>query len=277
MKVRWITALFVRLVRPILLPGLPTKGLYRRAAIQAAALIPLMMTFLAPGPALAVRPFITDDARIADKGTLLVETSLRVDKERFQNLNVLSYRIAERLEASVNFTDGFMINDETRGNPSIAGPGLQFKYLFGDGVGIDFPSTALVVGATSPDGSGSVNFKAPAWSEYVYLAVTKALVNHPENLNLHINIGLNHSEAEGHPTTVAWGVGIQAHAVGKLFLCTEIFAGDPYAITPGALYQIGLRYFFSDKMQIDMSTGTGLWGDPKLGAYLGLGLRVVFE
>ena len=118
--------------------------------------------------------------------------------------------------------------------------------------------------------------KEKDWSEYVYLTITKALVNHPENFNLHINLGINHSEIEGHPYTASWGVGIQAHMINKLFLCTEIFAGDPYAITPGAIYQIGLRYFFSDKMQLDMSTGTGLWGDPKLGEYLGLGFRILF-
>ncbi|MDD5170587.1 MAG: hypothetical protein PHN75_17350 [Syntrophales bacterium] len=225
----------------------------------------------------AVRPFITDDARITDKASLLWETSIRVDKERLQNLNVLSYGLAKRVEVSLNFTDGMMINDETRGNPSIAGPGLQVKYLFGDGVGIDFPSTALVVGATSPNGMGSATFKAPDWSEYAYLAITKALVNHPENLNMHINLGINHSEVEGHPTTASWGIGFQIHMVEKTFLCTEVFAGDPYAITPGAIYQVGLRFFVNDKMQIDASAGHGLWGEPALRGFLGFGLRMVFD
>ena len=251
------------------------KAMRRWTAACAVAVLSLLA--ILPSPALAVRPFITDDARITDKGTVLIETSLRVDRDKFQNLNVISYRVADRLEASMNFTDGFMINDDTRGNPSIAGPGLQFKYLMGDGIGIDFPSTALVIGATSPNGSGSVNFKAPAWSEYAYLAITKALVNHPENLNMHINLGINHSETDGHPTTASWGIGFQILMAGKTFLCTEVFAGDPYAITPGSIFQIGLRYFVSDDMQIDVSTGHGLWGEPALGAYLGMGLRMVFK
>lgn len=235
-----------------------------------------LLALLFPHPAEAVRPFITDDARITDKGSFLIETSLRLDSDRAQNLNVLSYGFSERLEIGLNFMDGVMLKDDTNYRPSVAGPGLQMKYLFGDGVGIHFPSIAVAAGFTSPNGAGSVNFKPSDWSEYVYLCISKALVNHPENLNMHINIGLNHSEGPGHPTTAAWGLGFQIHMVGKTFLCTEVFAGDPYAITPGAIYQIGLRYFISDKMQLDASTGHGLWGEPALGGFLGLGFRAMF-
>ena len=236
----------------------------------------VLITLLVPRPAAAVRPFITDDARITDEGSVLIETSVRVDSERAQNLNVISYGFTKRLELGLNFTDGVMLRDETNYRPSVAGPGIQMKYLFGDGVGIDFPSIAIAAGATSPNGAGSVNFRATDWSEYVYFCISKALVNHPENLNLHINVGINHSEGPGHPTTALWGVGFQIHMAGKTFLCTEVFSGDPYAITPGALYQLGLRYFISEKMQFDLSSGHGLWGEPALGWFLGTGLRMMF-
>ncbi|MDD5168159.1 MAG: hypothetical protein PHN75_05035 [Syntrophales bacterium] len=236
----------------------------------------LLIIFIAPDTAMAVRPFITDDARITDKGSFLIETSLRLDSDRAQNLNVLSYGFSDRLEMGFNFMDGVMLKDETNYRPSISGPGFQMKYLFGDGVGIDFPSIAIAAGFTTPNGAGSVNFRSSEWSEYAYLCISKALVDHPENLNMHINLGLNHAEGPGHPTSAAWGIGFQIHMVDKTFLCTEVFAGDPYAITPGAIYQIGIRYFISDKMQFDASTGHGLWGEPALGGFLGFGFRKMF-
>jgi hypothetical protein len=236
-----------------------------------------MLAFLFPCSALAVRPFITDDARIAAPREFQVETSLRIDKERFQNLNVFSLGILEKLEASLNFIDGFMLEDETKYNLSIAGPGFQLKYLFTDGKTSVFPGVALVAGFVPPWGAGSQNFSPPSWSDYLYLAVTKYFFKDFESLNLHANLGFTNSYDEQVKTNTTWGVGVQAHLVEKLYLCTEVFSGDPYAITPGALFQIGLRYFISDRMQIDLSTGRGLYGDPMLDYYAGFGFRVIFD
>ena len=123
----------------------------------------LMMFFalpamLIPPPAFAVRPFITDDARIAAPREFQIETSLRIDKERVQNLNVLSVGLLEKLEGSFNFIDGFMLQDETKYKPSISGPGFQLKYLFTDGKTSSFPGTALVARSYSPLGGRKRHF-----------------------------------------------------------------------------------------------------------------------
>jgi len=240
-------------------------------------LLALVTPLLFPRSALAVRPFITDDARIAGPREFQIESSLRVDKERFQNLNVFSLGVLDKLEVSLNFIDGFMLEDETKYNLSIAGPGLQLKYLFTDGKTSAFPATALVAGFVPPWGTGSETFSPPSWSDYAYLAVTKYFFKDWESLNLHFNLGFTNSYEDKVKTNTTWGIGLQSHLVNKLYLCTEIFSGDPYAITPGALFQVGLRYFISDKMQIDLSTGRGLYGDPMLDYYMGFGLRVVFD
>ena len=236
-----------------------------------------VIAFLLPRPALAVRPFITDDARIAAPKEFQIESSLRVDKERFQNLNVFSFGVVNRLEVSLNWIDGFMLEDETKYNLSIAGPGLQLKYLLTDGKTSAFPGIALVAGFVPPWGAGSEAFSPPSWSDYAYLTVTKYFFKDWESLNLHINLGFTNSYDEKVKTNTTWGVGVQSHLFDKLYLCTEVFSGDPYAITPGALFQIGLRYFISDKMQMDVSTGKGLYGEPMLDYYVGLGFRVVFD
>lgn len=245
--------------------------------LTALTVLAFVMPLLLPRPALAVRPFITDDARIAAPQEFQIETSLRVDKERFQNLNVISIGIMDKLEASFNFIDGFMLEDETKDKLSIAGPGFQLKYLFTDGKTSSFPATGLVAGFTPPYGGGSVKFFNPSWSDYVYLCATKYFFKDLETLNLHINMGFTNSYEDKVRTNPTWGIGVQSHLFDKLYLCTEIFSGDPYAITPGALFQIGLRYFISNKMQIDVSTGKGLYGEPMFGYYGGLGFRVVID
>jgi hypothetical protein len=239
---------------------------------------PIFVTsLLFPYPALAVRPFITDDARIASPKEFQIETSFRVDKERFQNLNVFSLGVLDKLEVSVNFIDGFMLEDETKYNLSIAGPGFQFKYLFTDGKTSAFPAVALVAGFVPPWGAGSGTFSPPSWSDYTYLAVTEYFFKDLERLNLHFNLGFSNTYEDKVRTNTSWGIGVQSHLFDKLYLCTEFFAGDPYAITPGALFQVGLRYFISNRMQIDLSTGKGLYGDPMLDYYVGFGFRVVFD
>jgi hypothetical protein len=236
-----------------------------------------MLILTTAGPVMAVRPFITDDARISSPGEIAIETSLRIDKERFQNLNVISFGIIKNLEGSFNFIDGFMREDKTKNILSIAGPGFQLKYLFTDGKTSSFPATGLAAGASPPFGWGSDSFANSSWSNYVYLAVTKFFFKDQEKLNLHINMGFNNSYEERRiNTSWSWGVGVQMHLLNKLYLCTEIYQGDPYAITPGALYQVGLRYFLSSNIQMDMATGKGLYGDPMLGQYFSCGLRYVF-
>jgi len=245
--------------------------------LAALTVLAFVMPLLLSRPALAVRPFITDDARIAGPREFQIETSLRVDKERFQNLNVLSIGVMDKLEASFNFIDGFMMEDETKYNLSISGPGFQLKYLFTDGKTSSFPATGLVIGATPPWRAGSETFANPSWSDYVYLCVTKYFFKDWESLNLHINLGFTNSYDDKVRTNATWGIGVQSHLFDKLYLCTEFFSGDPYAITPGALFQIGFRYFISDRMQLDVSTGKGLYGEPMLGYYGGFGFRVVID
>ena len=233
--------------------------------------------FFIPRNSFAVRPFITDDARIASPGEIQIETSLRVDEERVQNLNVISFGITKKLEGSFNFIDGFMRQDETRNQLSIAGPGFQFKYLFTDGKAAGFPATGLVAGVTPPYGLGSDTFSNPSWGDYLYAVVTKFFFKDLETLNLHINVGFNNSYAGKPKTSFSWGVGVQARLIDKFYFCTEIYQGDPYAITPGALYQVGLRYFISDTMQMDIATGKGIYGDPMLGQYVSAGFRIVLD
>ena len=56
----------------------------RRVAVFLAA----SLTLVAAHPVMAVRPFITDDARVVGDDQWQLETSMRIDKHKVQNLNV---------------------------------------------------------------------------------------------------------------------------------------------------------------------------------------------
>ena len=98
----------------------------------------LMMVFCAglavlPRPALAVRPFVTDDARVVGEHMAQVETSVRYDKDEFSNLNLLAFGSTKNSEVTIGFTNGFDLEKES--NRSYADRGaphaVQISFLGG--------------------------------------------------------------------------------------------------------------------------------------------------
>ncbi len=228
-------------------------------------------------PAWAVRPFITDDARVTPASTFLTETSLRFDSRRYQNLTLLALGLSNKWEWTVGFTDGFMTKEED--DPwkfSVAGPLLQIKYLIKEQKGVHgIPAFGIAAGVIPPWGAGSSNFAPADWSEFIYLMMSKSFSSDPERLNLHVNVGATNTHRPGGlEQEVTWGVGLQYHLFRNiLFGVTEIVSGDPYGISTGAIYQIGLRFFISERMQLDTSFGSGIRGDPRPESFFGFGFR----
>lgn len=229
--------------------------------------------------AFAVRPFITDDARVTPTHTFLTEASLRLDENRFQNLTLFALGFTDKLEGTIGFTDGILLKDEegTAYQFSVAGPLLQLKYLFNEQQGQHgIPAFAVEAGASAPYGLGSKNFHPQVWSEFFVLLMSKSFSSHPEHLNLHINLGFTNSHfPEGKMgQEFVWGIGLQYHLFrDTIYGVTEVVSGDPYGFSAGAVYQIGLRFFISKRMQLDTSYGSGMWGNPRPGWFLGFGFR----
>ncbi len=226
----------------------------------------------------AVRPFITDDARVTPAHTFLTETSLRMDSNRYQNLTLFALGVTSKLEATVGFTDGLLVKDDggQTWQMSAAGPLVQMKYLLNEQKGADgFPAVGIAAGIAPPWGVGAKNFAPESWSEFAFLMVSKTFSTHPERLNLHVNIGAtNNHRADGMGQDFTWGVGLQYLLYRDIvFGVTEVLSGDPYGVSKGAIYQVGLRFFISDQMQLDVSYGSGLYGNPLPGSFFGFGLR----
>ena len=235
----------------------------------------LTLCLAVPHNASAVRPFVTDDARVVGKNLFLLETSIRRDSNRLQNLNLLAYGPTEKLELTLGFTDGYLLEGEDSWRFSVAGPMGQAKYLFTEGTAGGYPGVAMVVGAGTPYGSQS--FANPSWIQFAYLAFTESF-GEKERVLIHANIGITYSKPDNYwRYATTWGIGTQIRLIGGMHFVGEIFHGDPYAGDYGGTFQTGFRYFVSEKVQIDATVGSGLWGDNKPDTFLGCGLRIIFD
>lgn len=251
----------------------PTSARLTWPSLLAAAALAL-----APVRAAAVRPFITDDARVSDPGTLLLETSARMDRATLQNLNVVTAGLLDGVEIGAAFSHGAFSAEEDGGGSrsyGLAGPILQVKGLLARGAPNRLPALAAVVGVSSP--LGTPGFAPSAWGGFGYLAVTESLFDE-ERLLLHANLGTfakAASDAPGTMLSLTWGVGAQLRLVGGLHALGEVVSGDPYADRAGGAFQAGFRYVVSEAVQIDATVGEGLWGETRIAPWAGLGLRLV--
>jgi len=254
---------------------LERKVIIQQSFHSGVAAIVLLAILMIANPVMAVRPFITDDARVVGDHLLGFETSLRWDQSRLQNLNLLAIGLSDKLEGTVGFVHGLSLEGDSMNTYGITGPLLQLKYLFTEGTPNRWPGFALIGGVVPPYGSGG--FIPPRWSEFIYLAVTESLFE-KDRLMLHGNFGTFITQPDnGLKTSTTWGIGAQLRLIGGLHAVGEIFSGDPYAESSGGAFQAGFRYFISDKIQLDATIGSGLWGDPRMDTWLGAGLRFITD
>lgn len=219
--------------------------------------------------ALAVRPFITDDARVVGDRAVQVETWVRFDKRGLQHWVVPAFGPLRQLELSAGAVYG--VQD---GKLGAALPLLQLKVLALETKTAAFwPGLAFVVGTFGPYGVAPL--KGENWDTFGYLALTESLADN-DRILVHQNLGgFVSASADGRwRSTVTWGVGTQIHVIKGLHAVAEIFAGDPYAGTPTSAFQVGGRYFVSSIVQVDATFGHGLWGESILPAWGSVGLRV---
>lgn len=222
-------------------------------------------------PSFAVRPFVTDDARVLDPHTMQMETSVRYDKDVFSNLTLVALNPLEKIELTLGFANGFNMDSQSNRSYSITGPLMQLKYLFWEAKPNSYPGLAFALGASPPWGRG--DFRPERWSEFFYIAATESLFD-KDRVLIHANIGVS----TANPATVAtWGIGTQIRLVGGLNGVFEVFYNDPYAGKIGGAYQSGFRYVISDKIQADMTVGSGLFGSNQINTFVGMGLRIVSD
>jgi hypothetical protein len=242
-----------------------------RAARPFVAAALFLAILASPGPLMAVRPFVTDDARVVGNHQAQVETSVRYDKGAFSNLSLIAFGPGERSEVTIGLTNGFLLDVESNRSFGITGPLMQFKYLMWEAKPNAYPGFAMVAGAAPPWGRS--DFRPERWSEFVYAAFTESLFDR-ERVLIHANIGISTTN----PASVAtWGLGTQIRLVGGLHGVLEVFYNDPYIGKIGGAYQAGFRHIISDNIQVDLTMGGGLFGSEQINTFVGMGLRLVSD
>lgn len=240
----------------------------RRAPIAVLAVAGIVVTWA--GEARAIRPFITDDARVVGARLLQLETWVVADRGRFEHWAVPAFGPTDYIELTVGAVHGASYE---RGAPSrygMAGPLLQAKLLLHAAKMNGWPGLALAGGMIP--GLGFGGFETPM-SGFLYVAVTMS-IGERERLLIHANLGVHVDDVVTNPVA---GLGAQVRTVRGLHAVGEIVYGDPYAGDTGAVVQGGFRYIFNDHVQLDGTAGVGIahpHGTPRP-PWGSLGLRLV--
>jgi hypothetical protein len=220
----------------------------------------------------AVRPFITDDARVVGDRAAQVESWLRLDRKTQEHWVAAAIGPVEPLEFSLGMVHGLAESKYT-----LAAPLLQFKVLARETTpGVIWPGVALVAGTLGPYGTGEL--KGEIWDNFGYLALSESLDSR-DHVLFHQNLGLLLVRGErGREPQITWGVGTQIHLFRGLHFVGEVFSGDPYATTSSGAFQVGGRHFLSRFVQLDATLGRGLWGgDTRLPLWGSVGIRIASD
>ena len=231
-----------------------------------------LVVALASSEARAVRPFVTDDARVVGKGQMQLETWFRVEPKSFQHWAVGAVGPNDRMELSVGFVHGVGRDERDDQQYSIGGPLFQGKLLVFDPVKNSWPGVAVVIGGVVPAGRGSL--EPEGWAGFAYLALTESLWKE-DRILVHANVGFTGAALEGRGAAFTFGVGTEFRIYGVWHGIAELYSGDPYVGSVAGAVQAGFRFFFEDHLQLDMTAGTGVFGERKLPPFFGMGVRLV--
>ena len=240
-------------------------------SFAVAAVAAVVLTF-AP-EARAIRPFITDDARVVGKGHVQLESWWRRDRESMQVWVFPAVGPTDWLELSMG---GVLGSSKRSGQPTLALslPLVQGKFLLKETTPNGLPGVAVAVGGIPPIGRGG--FESDGLAYYGYIAFTESLFDQ-ERVLIHANVGAAGSVLGEDKARVqlTWGTGTQVRLIGPFHGVFELFSGDPYAPTLGGAIQAGFRHVFNDHLQLDATMGTGIFGDTPLPFWVSSGIRLV--
>lgn len=224
--------------------------------LQRTLLLPLALLSL---PALAARPFVTDDARLTTGGSCQLESWTRIYPHSQEVWALPACNPAGNFEVTLG--GGRARND---GEQKTADYVLQAKTLFkplesnGWGIGLALGTVRHPEIHPGPNQLGNT---------FAYIPMSVAFLD--DRLVLHTNLGWLRDKAS-HSNRLTWGVGGEFQLSDRLMAIAETFGDDrqrPY-------WQTGLRYaIIPGLLQVDTTVGRQFSGTDN-GQWLSFGLRL---
>ncbi len=243
----------------------------------------VVAVLLAATTAHAIRPFVTDDARVVGDRLGQLETWVVVDRIQLDHNVLAAIGPTDWIELTAGFVHGAAHRGPDR-RWGITGPIAQSKLLLKHATPDGLPGVAIAFGALPPWGTASQ--RPLGLGLFAYLAVTESLRD--EAILVHANVGVAAAErGSGHDPrwTRAWtaGLGAQVKVIAGLHAVAEVYHADPYdPIAATAATQLGARYVFSEQVQVDWTYGAAFDRPPRgertaaeAGQWSTLGLRLV--
>ncbi len=221
---------------------------------------------------LAVRPFITDDARVVGKYLAQWESWLRFEKHSGQQWHMAAYGPSDKWELTLGAVMGYANVNAEKNEFSYALPLLQAKYLVKEYGYKKGPGIAFVGGTFLPMGRGS--FVPQTYGAFSFVNFTQCFGKN-EDVLIHANAGISYLFTSNKNWVNTLGLGTQIRTYKGLHVLGEVFSGDPYIPGAGLAYQAGVRHFVSDYLQFDATFGKGISGIEKLPFWSSVGVRVV--
>ncbi|NLY95792.1 MAG: transporter [Myxococcales bacterium] len=259
-----------------------------RARLAAVLSGIFALASLIPSRVGAVRPFVTDDARIVDEGQLEIEMWPELVFARGGSWFGYNVMGGVGLTPWLEILAGGGAGVDHDGRFTAANPIVQPKLLLVRAQENGVPGLALVAGVTLPWGRGEMHDDATG--AFVLAPITSRLFH--DWLQVHANVGVVVARRAEIPVDGRrrsarpfWGVGADAglgHEDVRLVL--EIYAGDPFhALGPKLAFQGGFRWLASDRVNFDLTAGAqplvederrvaGEWE-----SWVQLGVRLVFD
>ena len=225
----------------------------------------------------AVRPFITDDGAIIGYRRMEIANWLLIDKGSGQLWHSANIGLHERVELTVAMFWGY---DKSGGDNhtrmSVTAPLIQTKFLLRDYIPNGLPGMTIAVGSNLPYGAGA--FVPGGYGTFAFTSITQC-IGKEENVLIHANFGGTYlREDRQNYAGFTWGIGTQVKVCKGLHFVGEFISGDPYEHNAGIGYQLGIRQFISDKLQIDCAFGNGIGGGKnKPPLWISSGVRYVLS
>lgn len=210
--------------------------------------------------ALAVRPFVTDDARIVYKGQLTTEsyggiTMAEGEHPAIEARSLQGLGITDRLELTAGGF-GFTYQDHQARPLDML---IQPKYVLHSSLGA-IPSLSVAAAALFPLSGNRQHWDGYAMAHLSWFLFTPDPDTDPydNNLAIHFNLGAK-TRYDAGPATfqskLYWAAGFEVITpmTREIRFLGEVFNGDPFGFEEKfPAYQTGFRWYRTPNMQLDL-------------------------